>query len=251
MSPSNRGQGPLNPFIRPSTTGNTSNPLPGTVTETQPCLPNKCSYEDSDSENGNNWEADLDAMDIQHAENITATQVIGDTDANAALGIPQLPPPLSTEHTALRSDFEIITMTAMEPLYSRITADIEKSATDATKAFQKTTDQLHNQITALGTRVTQLQQQSLAYQCPARPFETAPAVVPVKKILKTKLTKKNTVEDTTRNPAATANISPPTPSTTPQTIPTKTHRWETIPHGANKTKAPTPKLITTKYPQAE
>ena len=246
MSPSNHSQGPLDPFIHPSTAGNTSNPLPGTITETQPHPHNKHSCEDSDSENSDNCEADLDAMDIQHAKNITTTQAIGDTDANAALGVSQLPPPLSAEHATVRSDFEIVTMTAMERLYSRITADIEKSATDATKAFQKTTDQLHNQITALGARVTHLQQQILAYQRLVWPIETAPAVVLVIKVLKTKLMKKNTVEDTTRNPAAAANISPPVPSTIPQTIPTNTHRWETVPSGANKMKATTPKLITTK-----
>ena len=52
---------------------------------------------------------------------------------------------------------------AMDRLDQRITADIVKSATDTVTAFQKTTDKLHSQIHSLGARVTQLQQQILAY----------------------------------------------------------------------------------------
>jgi len=72
---------------------------------------------------------------------------------------------------------------AMDRLDQRITADIVKSATDTVTAFQKTTDKLHSQIHSLGARVTQLQQQILAYQRPISPPMAALATAPVKKTL--------------------------------------------------------------------
>jgi len=85
---------------------------------------------------------------------------------------------LNPEHAALRSDFEIITMTAMQQLYLRITADIEKSAADTTAALQKNNDQLRNQITSLGARIIQLQQQVLTHQRAVS--TTLPTVLPPK-----------------------------------------------------------------------
>ena len=47
------------------------------------------------------------------------------------------------------------------------------------------------------------------------------------------------------------DTTPSVPSVSPQTTPTNTRVWETIQSGGKKPKAPTPKLIPTKYPQAE
>jgi len=170
--------------------------------ETQPHSPVKRAREESD------LESDSDEMDFQQADNVTATQAIGDDETHIGHGILELPPPLSAEYAALRADFETITMAAMEQLYSRITADIVKSAADTTMAFQKTTDQLRNQITSLGTRVTQLQQQILTYERPVQPSATKSAAAPVKKILKTTLTKRTTDNNTARTTTTTDNAAP-------------------------------------------
>jgi len=252
MSSSSHSQGPHGSAVYSSTSGSTPNHLPSNAVESVSCIPTKRPREDSTSENDTESEAELETMDFQPTANVTATQALGDDDEHLEYTAPQLPPPLSAEHAALRSDFEIITLAAMERLYCRITADIEKSAADTTIAFRKTTDQLRSQITSLGARVTQLQQQILAYQRPTVRTETAPVAVPVKKVLKTKLTKKDVAEDTTRNTSDTTNTSPPKLPSTPSTLPTNTRGWETVPSGTKKTKAPTPpKLIPTKYPQAE
>jgi hypothetical protein len=194
--------------------------------ETQPHLPIKRAREESDPESDSEedvTQAIMDEMDIQHTENITATQAIGEGNEDFGQGISDLPPPLSAEHAALRSDFETITRVAMEHLYSRITADMAKSAADTTIAFQKTTDQLRNQISSLGTRVTQLQQQILVYQRPVPSTVTAPVAPPVKKILNKTLTKKNTTgEGTARNPIADDIAFPGVPLATPTTPSTNT-----------------------------
>jgi len=109
-------------------------------------------------------------MDFQHVENVAATQAIGDKVDHPECGPPQLPPPLSPEHAALHSNFEIINMMAMEQLYIRITADIEKSARDTMMALRKMNDQLRNQITSLGARIIELQQQVLTYQGAVHPM---------------------------------------------------------------------------------
>ena len=131
MSASGHSQASLHAFMHP------------TPTETRPQSLLKRPREDSPtgSEFGAE-EPDNNRMDFQHAEHITSTQAIGDDNTDDDHELPQLAPPLSPEHAALRADFEIITAAAMENLYSRITADIAKSASDATIAFQKTTDQL-------------------------------------------------------------------------------------------------------------
>jgi len=193
-------------------------------------------------------------MDFQHVENVTATQAIGDEVDHPECGPPQLPPPLSPEHAALRSDFEIITMTAMEQLYIRITADIEKSARDTTLALRKTNDQLRNQITSLGARITQLQQQVLTYQGAVHP--TLPVVTPPKKDPKKKKEKQSTsptvtaatgYNSSTYAAVATAALTPPVPTTT-----TNTTGWTTLKVGGQKDKKiAMSKLIPTTYPQAE
>jgi hypothetical protein len=146
----------------------------------------------------------------------------------------------------MRADFEIITMTALEQLYGRITADIEKSAADTTNALRKANDQLRNQVTSLGARVTQLQQQLLSYEKPAPPSAKAPAAAPAKKLLKLKLGKDSA--QAVAATAAAADTTPPVASTTSQIPPPNARGWETVPPRA---KVATPKLIPTKYPQAE
>ena len=212
--------------------------------ETLPHLPIKRAREESDPA------SDSDNMDFQHAENITATQALGDGNESHEYPSFQLSPPLNPEHAALHSDFELITLAAMDRLYHWITADIAKSAADTATSFQKTTDKLHSQIHSLGARVTQLQQQILTYQQPISPPVTAPATAPVKKTLKLKLMKKNLGQDVAAA-TATTETTPSLPLVTPQTTPTNTQGWETVPSGGTKLKAPTPKLIPTKYPQAE
>ena len=252
MSSSHPNQRSLDAFIRPGAAGTTSKSTPKAMAGNHTHSPAKRPREDSDSEKGDNSDIDFDEMDFQHAENITATQAIGEGNEDFGQGTSELPPPLSAEHAALRSDFETITRVAMEHLYIRITADIVKSAADATINFQKTTDQLRNQISSLGTRVTQLQQQILVYQRPVQPAVTVPMAPPVKKILKKTLTKKNTTgEDATKNAAATITTTPGVPLATPSAPSTNTRGWETIPSRPKTTKAPTPKLIPTKYPQTE
>jgi len=49
-------------------------------------------------------------MDFLSSDHITKTQVIGDDAGDMPY---ELPPPLNPKHTALQSDFEIITMTVM------------------------------------------------------------------------------------------------------------------------------------------
>jgi len=240
MSASGRSQASLHAFMHP------------TPTETRPQSPLKCPREDSPpgSEFGAE-EPDNNRMDFEHAERITSTQAIGDDNTDDDHELPQLAPPLSPEHAALHADFEIITAAAMENLYSRITADIAKSASDATIAFQKTTDQLRTQISSLGTRVTQLQQQLLTYQKPVQPPTRAPTAAPAKKVLKLQLKKKTSSEGAAGTAAAgVADTVPEVTTNTPQNPSTDTRGWETVPPKP-KTKASTPKLIPTKYPQAE
>jgi len=213
--------------------------------ETQPHLPTKRARTESDPE------SDGDDMDFQPAENLTATQALDDSNESTEYTSLQLPPPLNPEHAALRSDFELITLAAMDRLYHRITADVAKSATDTAMAFQKTTDKLHSQIHSLGARVTQLQQQILTYQRPVSTSVAVPEKAPVKKILKKTLTKKATTGDTASTTTATSNATPTVASAIPQVPPTNARGWETVPPKQQKPKATLPKLIPTNYPQAE
>jgi len=197
----------------------------------------------------------MEQMDFQHAMNITATQALGEETQLPGYVAPGLPPPLKVEHAALRADIEIITQAAMARLYSRVAEDIMKAAADSDTAFKKSTDQLHSQINSLGSRVTQLQQQLLTYQHPVQvPTITlaAPVAVPAKKVLKLKLAKKNAGADVAGgSTTATTDTIPLVPSTAPLTPAVNSRGWETVQTGAKKTKAPIPKLITTKYPLAE
>jgi len=197
----------------------------------------------------------MEQMDFQHAMNISAIQTLGEETQLPGYVAPELPPPLNAEHAALRADIEIITQAAMERLYSRVAEDIMKAAADTATAFKKSTDQLHSQINSLGSHVIQLQQQLLTYQHPVQVPTTTPAVpvaVPAKKVLKLKLAKNNAGADVAGgSTTATTDTIPQVPSTAPPTPTVNSRRWETVQTGAKKTKAAIPKLITTKYPQAE
>jgi len=250
-SSSHRRQGPLDAFVRPGAAAIPEHPQ---LLPTCSRSPLKRAREDSKTpSDSDDDDPNTDRMDFQQAENITATQALG--DEIPAYVAPHLPPPLSTEHAALRSDFKIITQAAMERLYIRITEDVvksvKKSDDDAAIAYKKTTDLLHSQISSLGSRVTQLQQQLLAYQKPVQPPTTAPTAAWAKKILKLQLTKKTSSEGAAATAAAgVADTIPQLPTITPQNPSANTHGWETIPLKL-KTKASTPKLIPTKYPQAK
>jgi len=215
-----------------------SSPMPF---ETQPHLPIKCTREESDPESDHE---DTSEMDFQHTQYMTETQVLEDTSDNPSHLEPQLSPPLSPEHAALRADLQMKTGAAMESLYTRITADTKKSVDDAVATLKKTNNQLEGQILSLNARVSQLQQQLLACQPSAQAPTKKLVTVPSKKLLKLKLTKRNAEAEVAGTATAT------TPENTPEAPSTNTRRWETIPPKL-KTKSATPKLILTKYPQAE
>jgi len=251
---SNCGQGSLDSFVR-SGAGTIAENSPQLFSNTRSLSPAKCPHKDSDPESGcDEGDADTDRMDFQHIENVTATHMIGDEVDHPEGGPPQLPPTLSPEHAALHSDFEIITMTAMEQLYIWITANIEKSACDTTMALCMRNDQLRNQITSLGARITQLQQQVLTYQ--GAVHQMLPVVTPPKKDPKKKKEKQSTSptvtaatghNSSTYAAVATAALTPPVPTMT-----TNTTGWTTLKVGGQKDKKiATSKLIPTTYPQAE
>ena len=119
----------------------------------------KHTHEESDPESDCDENSE---MDFQHEEHMTATQAIGDTAEMPAFSTPQMPLPLSPKHAAIRADFELITASAMEELYRRITADINASVTGNTAALRRTNSELCQQITLLNSRNTQIQQQLLS-----------------------------------------------------------------------------------------
>jgi hypothetical protein len=212
--------------------------------ETQPHLPIKRTRAESDLESDRE---DTSEMDYQHTQHMTETQALDDTSDNPSHLEPQLPPPLSPEHAALRADLQMIMGAAMEGLYTRITADTKKSVDDAVATLKKTNNQLEGQILSLNARVSQLQQQLLACQLPTQVPVKPPVAAQAKKVLRMKLSKKNS-DQAAAAPATTADTTPPVTSTALQAPPSSARRWETVPPRA---KAPAPKLIPTKYPQAE
>ena len=219
--------------------------------------PTKRAREDSDPESDCVDEDDMDRMDLQEAKNVTATHAIGDDTTHLEDDVPQVPAPLSPEHAALRSDIEIIRLTVMEQLYTRITADIEKSAADTTMALRKANDQLRNQVTSLGARITQLQQQVLMYQAAVQHPHMTPITAPTKKDTRKKKEKMDTSSATaasttgrdTSSYAAVATAAMAVPTPTP-TI-TNNKGWTTLKVGGKNKKTTTPKLIPTIYPQTE
>ena len=116
--------------------------------ETQPHLPIKRTRTESDLESARE---DTSEMDFQQTQHMTETQALDDTSDNQSHLEPQLPPPLSPEHAALRADLQMIMGAAMEGLYTRITADTKKSVDDAVATLKKTNNQLEAQILSLNT----------------------------------------------------------------------------------------------------
>ena len=69
-------------------------------------------------------ESETDDMDFHHTET-------------------NLPPPLTLEYAALRADLQMITGTAVDSLYHRITADTKKTVNDAVATLKRTNELLH------------------------------------------------------------------------------------------------------------
>jgi len=243
MSACGRGQASLHAFMRP------------TSTETRSQSPLKRPREDSPPvSEPDEEEQDNNRMDFQRTEHITPTQAIGDDNNDNDQELPQLAAPLSPEHAALRADFEIITATAMENLYNRITKDINKTTA---LAVEKATGPLHNRIATMSARIAQLQQQVLTFKDEIQRIREIPFVAPVsankdpKKKKEKQLAhqaKSNTNSDTSPTYAAVATAAQTRPvPTTPDTT-----GWTTLKVGGQKDKkVPTTKLIPTTYPQAE
>jgi hypothetical protein len=192
-------------------------------------------------------------MDFEHAEHVTSTQAIGDDNTYNDHELPQLAPPLSPEHAALRADFEIITAAAMENLYNRITKDVNKTTA---LAVEKATGPLHNRIMTLSARIAQLQQQVLTYQHGTQSVRETPVVAPTP-------SKKDSRKKREKQPANQTNVNTngninPTYATVAaaQAGGTATEggatskEWTTLKVGGQK-KATVPKLIPTIYPQTE
>jgi len=244
MSYSGHGQGSTDTFPTPP-------PVKaiGSYARASAKRPREDSDPESDFETEDNSRAVIGRVDFQHAMNTTATQALGEETQLPEYVATEVPPPLNPEHAALRADIEIITLAAMERLYSRITADIVKSAADTATAFKKTTNQLLSQIHSLGS------QQLLTYQHPVKVLAIAlatPAMVPAKKALKLKLTKKNAAADVAGGAtAATPDTTPQVSLTALSALAPNTRGWKTVQTGTKKTKAPIPKPIPTIYPQAE
>jgi hypothetical protein len=246
MSASGHSQTSLDAFMRP------------TPTETQSQSPLKRPREDSPPESESDAEEPGDdRMDFEHAEHVTSTQAIGDDNTDDNHELPQLAPPLSPEHAALRADFEIITAAAMENLYNRITMDINKTTA---LAVEKATGPLHNRIVSLSARIAHLQQQVLTYQDGIQGIREIPAVTPT-------LNKKDPRKKKEKQPANQTNINTkgntngntnPTYATVAAALPggtvtvggTTGKEWTTLKAGGQK-KATVPKLIPTIYPQTE
>jgi len=258
MASSHHSQKSLDAFLHSGASRMASNLQPGPTFATRPHSPTKRPREDSDSENGAESEADISTMDFQPTAHVTDTQALGDKTELSNYNAPELSPPLSMEHAAIRSDFEIITLAAMERLYTRITADIAKSATDTTIALKKSNDQLHSQVATMGARISQLQQQVLSCQGLIQHLSETPVVPPTsgKKDQKKKKNKQAagqvnaTVHGNTNysyaDVAAAALTSPA------QTTTTATTGWTTLKIGGQKDKrVATAKLIPTTYPQTE
>jgi len=193
-------------------------------------------------------------MDFQCTEHITSTQAIGDDNNDDDQELLQLAAPLSPEHAALRADFEIITATAMENLYNRITKDINKTTA---LAVEKATGPLHNRVTTMSARIAQLQQQVLTFKDEIQRIHEIPFVAPAsgnkdpkKKKEKQQANQANTNTNGNTNSTYAAVATTAQTSTVPRTP--DTTGWTTLKVGGQKDqKIPTPKLIPTTYPQAE
>ena len=101
-------------------------------------------------------------MDFQPTQHIPETQAIGGDANEFANTAPQMEAPMSPEHAALRVDFEIITNNVMEQLYRTISTEIKQLFAKNDVTIHNATNELSKQISSLGTRVTQIQQQLLS-----------------------------------------------------------------------------------------
>jgi len=199
-------------------------------------------------------EPDDNRMDFQHTEHLTSTQAIGDDHNDNDHELPQLAPPLSPEHGALRADFEIITAAAMENLYHRITKDINKTTA---LAVEKATGPLHTRIMTMNARIAQLQQQVLTFKDDIQRIREIPFVAPVSgsKDPKKKKEKQpaNQAKTITKGKTSLTYAAVATAAqTSPVTTTPNTTGWTTLKVGGQKDKKiPTTKLIPTTYSQAE
>jgi hypothetical protein len=253
MSSSGSGQGSLDPFVRSGATIIAENPLQ-LLPNIHSRLPAKRARQDSDPESDDEDEANSDRMDFQQAENVTATQALGDDTGHPECDAPELPPPLSPEHAALRADFELITAAAMEHLYKRITQDVNRTTA---LAVEKATSPLHNRIVTLSARVAELQQQVITYHHDIRRSHDIPFVAPASekkdpKKKKEKQSAKQTNTNTNGNTNPTYAAVATAAQTSPVPITPDTTTWTTLKVGGHKDKKiPTSKLIPTTYPQVE
>jgi len=118
MASSHHRQKSLDAFLHSRASEMVSNLQPGPTFTTRPHSPTKHPRVDSDSENGAESEADVSTMDFQPTAHVPATQALGDETELPDYAAPELSAPMSTEHAAIQSDFEIITLAAMERLYT-------------------------------------------------------------------------------------------------------------------------------------
>jgi hypothetical protein len=255
MPPSLRSQKPQDSFMRPSATG-ISKGSSATATTNRPAPRPLPRHLREENEPEGEFETDQDEitgaeeMDFQATHHVTATQAIGDdTDGEPANNGPELPPPLTPEHAALRADIQMITESSLDRFYQRITADIKAT-------MEKTTSQLQGQILSLNARVSMLQQQVLTCQQAVQHTREIPVTAsgPAKKDPKKK-TEKAPTSQTAPSAAGNSNPTYATVAATATATPaenTNTEGWMTMKAGGQKVKkAPAPKLIPTTYPQAE
>jgi len=258
MASSHYSQQSLNSFLHSGASGMASNLQPSPTFTTRAHSPTKCPREDSDSENGAKSKADISTIGFQPTVHVTVTQALGDETELPDYTASELSPPLSTEHVAIRSDFEIITLAAMECLYTRITADITMLANDTTIALKKSNDQLHSQVATMGTHISQLQQQVLTYQGLIQCLSEKPVVHPTS-TKKDQKKKKDKQAAGQVNATVHGNINPSNilvaaaaPTSPGQKTTTATTGWTTLNIGQQKDRRiATAKLIPTTYPQTE
>jgi len=197
MSTNNPGQGSVDAFLRPNTPATTkisvhSTPRAGSLehpsrhhlqpptvaTSQSPSAAHRaCEESDTDSDSNSDSddsedegreEEDDNGMDFQHTEHVTATQAIEGNMDEPTSTAPQMAAPLIPEHVALCADIEIITSNLLDQFAKTISAEISVIFAQNNTTFQIATNSLTKQITTLGTRVTQMQQQLLtAAQSPA------------------------------------------------------------------------------------
>jgi len=199
----------------------------------------------------------------------TATQAIGGDVDEPTSTAPQMAAPLSPEHAALRANIEIITSNLLDQFARTISAEISVLFTQNNTTLQIAMNSLTKQITTLGTRVTQMQQQLLsAAQGPAattKPTRGPSNIGPnPKKERKRKgkgatENKYNANNPPTNNgtstrtyaDAAKAPIVQPYPPTEHSTHTTNIEGWENLKKKTQGMKPAKPKRIPTMYPQAE